>query len=266
MAATNQGLIALTMEMEEKNEEVQALTEQLWQVARMATMGELVASIAHELNNPLATVSLRVESLVAQIPPHDPKQRPLQIISREVERMAALVEKLLNFSRRGQRQLLKVDICREVEYALELIHYHFRKNGIRVTRDYQTELPMLYADCQELQQLFLNLFINASDAMPEGGMLTIRICSEPSDCVAIDIVDTGMGIRPDDLSQVMDPFFTTKPEGKGTGLGLSICRRIVHEHRGIITITSTVDEGTTVGLKFPIIRVEPVEADLGLIY
>ena len=106
---------------------------------------------------------------MSQIPADDPKQRSLQIISREIDRMAALVKKLLDFSRRGGCQRAKVDICKEVDYALELITYHVHKHGIRIIKEYNPELPLLYADRQGLHQLFLNLFINASDAMPEGG-------------------------------------------------------------------------------------------------
>ena len=254
--ATNSGLLALTMELDLKNEEVQVLTQQLWQMSRMATMGELAASIAHELNNPLMTVSLRAESLADQIPSNDPKQRSLRIISQEVERMGTLVKNLLDFSRRSQRQVSKVDVCRELENTLELIYYQFRKNRVSVRRDYTPELPLIHADCQELQQLFINLFTNASDAMPQGGTLTIRVYVEQADtdCVALDIIDSGMGIQPDDLAKVMDPFFTTKPKGKGTGLGLSICRRIVQEHHGLIIITSEADKGTAVSLKLPVIR------------
>jgi signal transduction histidine kinase len=254
--ATNIGLLALTMELENKNEEVQSITQQLWQVARMVTMGELAASIAHELNNPLATVSLRVESLANKLPPEDPKQKALQIISQEVERMGALVKKLLDFSRRGQRKVTTVDVCREIEHALELIYYQLRKNRITLRRDYQAELPLIHADSQELLQLFLNLFTNASDAMPQGGTLTVRVYEGHTDidCVAIEIADTGMGIQPDDLAKVMDPFFTTKPVGKGTGLGLSICRHIVREHQGLITIASEVGKGATVFIKLPMIK------------
>jgi len=252
--ATNVGLLALTMELEDKNEKVQTITQQLWQAARMVTMGELAASIAHELNNPLATVSLRVESLAAKIHPDDPKQRALRIITREIERMSDLVNKLLDFSRRGQRKLSNVDVCREIENALELVYYLLRKKGITVRRDYQTGLPLVHADCQELLQLFLNLIINASDAMPQGGILTIRVYEKNMDMdyIAIEIADTGMGIKPDDLTKVMDPFFTTKPLGKGTGLGLSICRHIVRGHQGSINITSEVGKGTTVFIDLPI--------------
>jgi len=115
-------------------------------------------------------------------------------------------------------------------------------------------LPLINAECQGLQQLFINLFTNASDAMPQGGTLAIQVYTEHTDTdyIAIDITDTGMGIQPDDLAKVMDPFFTTKLENKGTGLGLSICRRIVQEHHGLITITSEVDKGTTISLKLPL--------------
>jgi len=136
--ATNRGLLALTTELDVKNEEVQVITQQLWQLSRMATMGELAASIAHELNNPLTTVSLRAVSLAAQIPTNDLKQRSLQIISQEVERMSTLVKNLLDFSRRSQRQVSTVNVCRELEHTLELIYYLFRKNKIIVRRDYQS--------------------------------------------------------------------------------------------------------------------------------
>ena len=244
-----------TMELEAKNEDVRVITQQLWQVARMATIGELAASLAHELNNPLTTVSLRVESLAAQLSPDDPRQRSLQVIALEVERMSALVRSLLDFSRRRARRVSPVDLCREIEYALELAQYLLRKNRISVRRDYQPGLPLLHADCQEMQQLFLNLFTNAGDAMPQGGTLTVRIYTEHMEgdnYIAVDTADTGVGIPPGDLPRVMDPFFTTKPEGKGTGLGLPICRRIVQEHGGSITITSEAGTGTTVSLKLPV--------------
>ncbi|MEG6520361.1 sensor histidine kinase [Desulfotomaculum sp. 1211_IL3151] len=254
LAATNSGLLALTLELEAKNEEVQVITQQLGQVSRMATMGELAASIAHELNNPLTTVSLRVESLSAQISADDLKQRSLQIIFQEIERMSTLIKNLLDFSRRGQRQVSTVDVCRELEHTLELIYYLFRKKRITIKRAYQSELPKINADSQGLQQVFINLFTNACDAMPQGGTLTIRVFIDPidSEYIAIEFSDTGIGIQPEALSKVMDPFFTTKLKNKGTGLGLAICRRIMQEHHGLINITSEIGKGTTVSLKLPL--------------
>jgi len=242
--------------LQAKNEELNTVLQQLWQAAKLATMGELASSIAHELNNPLATVSLRVESLIVQTTGDDPRLRELEIIGQEVERMGNLVTNLLQFSRRSQQQISTVNVCEEIEKTLELIHYHFRQNNIQIIREFAPDVPGMIADRQQLRQLFLNLFTNASDAMPKGGTLTIRVYAQgsggrdqgigvapvpdprPLTSVVVEIADTGTGIPPEILPKVMEPFYTTKPEGKGTGLGLAICRRIAQEHRGTLDITS----------------------------
>jgi signal transduction histidine kinase len=234
-----------TIALRAKNEELNAVTQQLWQAAKLATMGELASSIAHELNNPLATVSLRIESLTAQAAQDDPGRRELEIIGKEVERMGDLVTNLLQFSRRSQQQISTVNVCDEIEKTLELVHYHLRKNSIAVAREFKPEGPFIHADRQQLRQLFLNLFTNASDAMPEGGTLTIRVTKHPEEKqIRIEIADTGVGIPPEILPKVLEPFYTTKPEGKGTGLGLAICRRIAEAHNGTLDITSEGDPGS----------------------
>jgi len=216
-------------------------------------MGELAASVAHELNNPHGTVSLRIESLIGQVPADDPKRRELEVVEQEVERMGTLVASLLQFSRRGTPQISTVDVGEEIENTLELIHYLLRQRQITVQREFAPDVPMVPADRQQLRQLFLNLFTNACDAMPQGGALTIRVSAAPAQHrVSIEIADTGTGIAPEDLPRVTEPFFTTKPEGKGTGLGLAICRRIVQEHNGTFEITSAgPGQGTTVRLTLP---------------
>jgi signal transduction histidine kinase len=250
-----------------KNEELNTVTQQLWQAAKLATMGELASSIAHELNNPLATVSLRIESLTAQTSQDDPRRRELDIIGQEVERMGNLVTNLLQFSRRSQKRVSTVDICEEIEKTIELIHYHLRKNNIQVIKEFAPEVPGILADRQQLRQMFLNLFANASDAMPKGGTLTIRVAARIEEKkIFIEIADTGIGIPPEILPKVMEKFYTTKPEGKGTGLGLAICRRIAQEHQGTLDITSegipgkgtkvriilsSMDNGNSIGLMDP---------------
>ena len=306
-----------TSDLQIKNEELKIISQQLWQASKLATMGELSASIAHELNNPLATVNLRLESLLALIPPEDSKRRALEVIEQEVDRMANLVANLLQFSRRSQSEISTVDVCKEIDGTLELIYYHLRKHGISVRQEIAADIPYIHADRQQLRQLFLNLFTNSSDAMPEGGTLTIKVYNrgsgvrgqgsgdrgqgsevegqgpasraqgsgvrgspdpripipdprslsgpeaEPrspipdpnsSAFVVVEITDTGVGISPDVLPKVMEPFFTTKPEGKGTGLGLLICRRIVQEHKGTFDITSegVPGRGTAVRISFPV--------------
>ncbi len=239
--------------MRVKNDEIAAMTQQLWQTAKLATMGELAASVAHELNNPLAILSLRIESVLASLPETSPAQAELQVMEQEVERMASLVSNLLQFSRSGQRQISSLDVREEVDRTLELIQNHLLHRHISVHRDFPAHLPLIHADRQQLRQLFLNLFSNASDAMPGGGDLTIRVMpASDKPQVEITITDTGIGIAAESLKKVIDPFFTTKPEGKGTGLGLAICRRIVEEHKGKMRITSPgLGQGTTISIAFP---------------
>lgn len=239
----------------EKNEELAALTQQFWQASRLAVMGELAASIAHELNNPLATVSLRVETLLGQLAEGDSQRRVLEIIEQEVERMGNLVGNLLQFSRRSHQQISTFDVREEIANTIEFIHYHLHSRHINVVSEFADNVPTVQADRQQLRQLFLNLLTNASDATPQGGQLTLRVAESRMESgasgVRIEFADTGIGIKAEDLSKIWEPFFTTKPEGKGTGLGLAICRRIVEEHRGIITIESEAGQGTTVRIVLP---------------
>jgi PAS domain S-box-containing protein len=241
--------------MRAKNEELTAMTQQFWQASKLATMGELAASIAHELNNPLATVSLRTESLLGQFVNGDPKRRVLKIIEQEVERMANLVGNLLQFSRRNHPQISSLDVYKEIENTLDFIEHYLSSRQINVVREFAKTLPNLHADRQQLRQVFLNLLTNASDAMTQGGTLTLRVAAGQTEdgagTVVIEFADTGAGIKPEDLLKVWEPFFTTKDEGKGTGLGLAICRRIVEEHKGTINLESEVGQGTIVRITLP---------------
>lgn len=237
-----------------KSEELAAMTQQLWQASKLATMGELAASVAHELNNPLATVGLRAETLLMQIPEADERRRPLEVIAQEVDRMAGLVNNLLQFSRRSHRQVSTVDVREEIANSVEFVHYHLRTHKIEVIHEFQDHLPTIQADRQQLRQLFLNLLTNASDAMPNGGKLIVRALPArlaELDAVAVEFADSGEGITTENLEKIWEPFFTTKPEGKGTGLGLAICRRIVEEHGGTIVIESEPGSGATVRIFFP---------------
>jgi PAS domain S-box-containing protein len=239
-----------------KNEELQTMSGQLWHAAKLATVGELAASIAHELNNPLATVSLRIDSLLSQVAESDPTHKPLSIVAEEVERMGNLVSNLLQFSRRKDSQVSTIDCYAEIRSTLELLHNHLRNRNIQVSVEVSSEAQMVQADRQQLRQVFLNVLTNAADAMPDGGLLTIRCLpgriDRETNAMLIEVVDTGKGIPEADLPNVTEPFFTTKPEGMGTGLGLAICKRIVQEHRGIFEIRSEVGKGTTVSITLPV--------------
>jgi PAS domain S-box-containing protein len=245
---SNRRLETALAELHAKGAEVETMSQQLWQAAKLATVGELAAGIAHELNNPLATVSLRIESLLIATSLAQPARKALEVVEAEVERMSNLVANLLQFSRRGRRQVSTLNVAEEIDNTLDLIHYQFRKRAIDVRREVATNVRPVLADRQQLRQLFLNLLTNAMDAMPDGGELTLRLMPGATG-VVIEVADTGIGILPEHLSRVTEPFFTTKEEGKGTGLGLAICKRIVQEHGGSLTVESTVGQGTTVRIE-----------------
>ncbi|MBN9517493.1 hypothetical protein J0H58_03085 [bacterium] len=263
---TNSELVQLTLELEDrvaqrttdlqaKTEELRATSQQLWQAAKLATMGELAASVAHELNNPLATISLHVESLVEEAPPTGSAAGRLAVVAQEVDRMAGLVANLLQFSRPSRQQISSLDLNEELDRTLDIVLHFLRRGRVTVAREYALDLPLIHADRQHLRQIFLNLLMNAGDAMPGGGTITARTAvaalrGKPA--VAVEIADTGSGIAPEHLARVQEPFFTTKPEGKGTGLGLAICRRIVGEHHGTLDLGSAVGRGTTVRIVLPV--------------
>jgi signal transduction histidine kinase len=238
-----------------KSNEITAMTQQLWQASKLATVGELAASVAHELNNPLATISLKLETLAAQLSNDTDKLRSVTIVADEVERMGKLVGSLLQFSRRSHQQTSTVNVSEEIDKSLELVEYHLRSNKIQIVRDYAKDVPTIQADRQQLRQVFLNLLTNASDAMDGGGTLTLTVAQATNvgtrRMVRIEFIDSGPGIEPANLEKTWDPFFTTKPEGKGTGLGLAICRRVIEEHRGSIAIASEIGRGTKITIDLP---------------
>ena len=236
--------------LQEKADELALMTQQLWHASKLATMGELAASVAHELNNPLATVSLRVEMLMDQLAHDETKRRSLQIVISEVERMAKLVTNLLQFTRRNHRQVSTIDVREEIAKSIDLISYYLRNRKIEVVKEVDETLPSIHADRQQLRQVFLNLMTNAGDAMPEGGVLTVRV-RDDAGRVVIELTDTGRGIAAEEMQKVWEPFYTSKPEGKGTGLGLPICNRIIEAHGGSITLNSAIGKGTTVRVVLP---------------
>jgi PAS domain S-box-containing protein len=227
-------------------------TRQLWQAAKLATVEELAAGVAHELNNPLGTISLRLEGVLAGTPADDPRRPGLAVIEGEVERMARLVANLLAFGRRAPDQVSALDLADEARQATGLVEYHLRRRAVTPHFDVAPGLPPVLADRQKVRQVFLNLYSDAADAMPAGGTLTTRLYPAADHrAVVVEVADTGTGIPPGVLDRVFDPFFTTK-EGEGTGLGLAICKRIVTDHKGTIAVDSAPGAGTTVRITLPV--------------
>jgi PAS domain S-box-containing protein len=228
-----------------------ALEEQLQISEKMASIGLLAAGVAHEVNTPLTGISSFTQMLLDGADPEDPKTKLLEKIERQTFRAAKIVNGLLNLSRPAQVEQQPCDVHVVINDVLSLLEHQFRTSNIQVRKDLLVEPPLLLAVEHKLQQVFLNLFLNARDAMPKGGWLSITTRLQ-DDQVYVMVGDTGSGIQTDHLSRIYDPFFTTKPMGQGTGLGLSITYGIVREHGGVITCDSTEGQGTVFTLALPL--------------
>jgi two-component system, NtrC family, sensor kinase len=229
------------------------LEEQMVQTEKLTSLGLLAAGVAHEVNTPLAVISNYIQMLAKQLPSGDPRHQLIDKVVKQTFRASEIVNNLLNFSRTGAAEFTEVNLNTVVEETLSLVAHPFRTAHVQVTRNMQQELPPMLGSNNKLQQVFLNLFMNARDAMPSGGMVEIRTASH-NGSVEIEITDTGSGIPNEDLHRIFDPFFTTKSSGHGTGLGLSVSYGIIKEHAGKIDVRSTQGKGTSFRLEFPAAR------------
>jgi PAS domain S-box-containing protein len=229
------------------------LEEQMVQTEKLTSLGLLAAGVAHEVNTPLAVISNYIQILAKQLPSGDPRQQLIEKVVKQTFRASEIVNNLLNFSRTGAAEFTEVNLNAVVEETLSLVAHPFRTAQVQVTRNLQQELPPVLGSNNKLQQVFLNLFMNARDAMPSGGMVEIRTASH-NGSVEIEITDTGLGIPNENLHRIFDPFFTTKSSGRGTGLGLSVSYGIIKEHAGKVDVRSTQGKGTSFRLEFPAAR------------
>jgi signal transduction histidine kinase len=229
------------------------LEEQAFQNEKLTSLGLLAAGVAHEVNTPLAVISNYIQMLAKQLPSGDPRQQLIEKVVKQTFRASEIVNNLLNFSRTGATEFTEVNLNSVVEEVLTLVAHPFRTAQVRVTRNLQQELPAVLGSNNKLQQVFLNLFLNARDAMPSGGIVEIRTAAH-NGSVEVEIIDTGGGIPRENLHRIFDPFFTTKSSGRGTGLGLSVSYGIVKEHAGKVDVRSTPGKGTSFRLEFPVAR------------
>ncbi|MGD0955904.1 MAG: ATP-binding protein [Candidatus Acidiferrales bacterium] len=229
------------------------LEDQLVQTEKLTSLGLLAAGVAHEVNTPLAVISNYIQMLAKQIPADDPRQKTIERIVKQTFRASEIVNNLLNFSRTGGAEPVEVDLNSVLEETLTLVQHPFKTARVNVVRSYSNQLPPVLGSITRLQQVFLNLFMNARDAMPGGGMLEVRTAVHNSS-VEVEVVDTGAGIPPEHLHRIFDPFFTTKATGRGTGLGLSVSYGIIKEHAGKVDVRSTPGKGTSFRLEFPVAR------------
>jgi PAS domain S-box-containing protein len=230
-----------------------SMEEQMIQNEKLTSLGLLAAGVAHEVNTPLAVISNYIQMLARQLPGDDPRHKLIERIVKQTFRASEIVNNLLNFSRTGAAEFADVNLNAVIEETLSLVSHPFKTARINVIRTLAAELPPVLGSTNRLQQVFLNLFMNARDAMPNGGMLEVRTAAQ-NGAVEVEVTDTGMGIPRESLNRIFDPFYTTKASGRGTGLGLSVSYGIIQEHAGKIDVTSTPGKGTSFRLEFPAAR------------
>jgi len=227
------------------------LEEQLQQSDKLSSIGLLAAGVAHEVNTPLTGISSYSQMLMAQLPPGDPRHQLLEKIYRQTSRASSIVNNLLNFSRVSDARFSAVDLHRVLEDTIQLLEAQLHNTEIEVVRQYAEPLPSVPGNAPKLQQVFMNLILNARDAMPRGGRLAISTGHEDG-WITIRFADNGLGILPENLGRIYDPFFTTKQIGKGTGLGLAVSYGIIQDHGGEIVVESKAGEGTIFRINLPL--------------
>jgi len=238
------------------------LEEQVQQSDKLSSIGLLAAGVAHEVNTPLTGISSYAQMLMQQVPESDPRHQLLEKIRRQTSRASAIVNNLLNFSRVSDSRFVEVNLNRVLDDTIQLLDAQLRNTQIEVVRCYADYLPPALGNASKLQQVFMNLILNARDAMPQGGRLEISTAASEA-TVTISFRDTGLGIAPENLVKIYDPFFTTKQIGQGTGLGLAVSYGIVKDHGGHINVESKPGEGTLFQITLPLVSARQQLATAG---
>ena len=231
---------------------------QLAHTEKMVAVGTLAAGVAHEVNNPLAGILTCLETIRANPEDAETRLRYLDLVQDGIKRIEHTVLNLLGFSRPGAIRVQPTSLNEDLRHVAELVQYQLRKNNVDVEYDLSEADPIVLVDHFQMEQLFLNLILNAIEAMPKGGKLTLRTRLEGESGVG-EVADTGTGIPEEIRDRIFDPFFTTREVGKGTGLGLSVSYNIVAAHGGTISVESRVGEGSTFRVTFPLIRLRENE-------
>ncbi len=228
--------------------------EEVLQAKKLAAIGTFSSGIAHELNNPLNNISLSTDTLLEEFDSMDRDEikEILEDIMTQTERASKIVRNLLEFSREKAPSISLVSIKDVIDSTAKLIENELRIKGVHLDICAGKSLPKVLADSHKLQQVFLNLFINAVQAMPDGGLIHVETREEPKGFIRIDVSDSGQGIPQDKIDKIFDPFFTTKAVGQGTGLGLSIVYSIIKKHGGHLEVKSKPGVGTTFSIFLPV--------------
>jgi len=250
---------ALKVAHQELSEYDQCLRDnqaQLIQAEKLTSLGQMAASIAHEVNNPLAGILVYTQLLAKKLSSDKlSKEVALDYLLKmesELTRSTRLIRNLLDFARQSPPTLKEVDINEVINRALDLVAHSAELQHIQVIKELNPSLPELMADFDQLQQVSTNLALNAIQAMPEGGKLTLRTSAEGDSQLKIEVQDTGCGISPENMHKLFTPFFTTKREVRGVGLGLAVSFGIVQRHHGRIEVQSKEGESTTFTIYLPV--------------
>jgi two-component system NtrC family sensor kinase len=238
------------LDMERKLIETQ---EKLLHSERLAAMGRLTSQIAHELNNPLYGIMNTLELLKTEVSPQSKRRKVLDMALSETVRLTELLRKMLSFSKPDEEERQPTDVSTILDEILLLVGKQLRENSIRISSSFADDLGEVYASRNQLRQVFLNMINNARDAMPDGGTLTVKTLAK-GDKIYIEITDTGIGIREENMDKIFDAFFTTKDSIKDVGLGLSVCYGFIKEHGGDIRVSSKWGSGTTFSIRLPIYK------------
>jgi signal transduction histidine kinase len=249
-----QELKAFSQEMEEKIKKTTAdlrkAEAQLIRSEKLAALGQLAAGIAHEIRNPLTSINILIHSMIQNLPSRDPQREDFQVIEEEIQRINEIINQFLQFAKPASPHLERAEVTSIFEETLQLLRPQMEKLQIFVEKDFLS-LPLITIDHEQVKQVILNLLMNAIQAMPKGGQLKLGgQVSKDGQWIQLFIQDSGVGIPPENMDKLFDPFFSTK-EG-GFGLGLSIAHRIIDQHHGEIEVTSNPDEGTIFTVYLPI--------------
>jgi signal transduction histidine kinase len=240
-------------QLAQSHKELSATQQQLIQSEKMASVGQLAAGVAHEVNNPLGTILLYSHMLLEKLGDRDARREELEIIAKEATRCRDIVRGLLDFARQRKLQIENIDLNKIVGEVLSLASKQPSFQKVEIVQALEPLLPLVSGDPVQLKEVFLNIVSNAGEAMPEGGkMMVSSRFNNGGGNVEVSIRDTGLGIPAENLNKIFMPFFTTKKIGQGTGLGLAIAYGIVKMHRGSIDVESKPREGTTFVVKLPL--------------
>ncbi len=249
-------LVNLALRNSNLYRQLQETQSQLIQAEKMSALGQLAGGLAHEINNPLSGILGLTQLVLENTDKTSQNFTDLKDIEKAVFRCKKIIVSLLSFARQEKTRMEPVSINEVIEETLTLCARQLELKSVRITREFTQGLPMVNGDHQQLMQVFLNLFTNARDAMPDGGELAVgtSLLKDPAgrELLMATVSDTGTGIKPEILASVFDPFFTTKPVGKGTGLGLSVCLGIINRHNGTIKAHGRQGSGTTFTLGLPV--------------